>query len=70
MSEITVKGRKQPVMTYEVLGLVGEPNAERAGLTRRRPDGRSLRVGLRFVLGSARRFRLLPPSAGLAGGGA
>jgi adenylate cyclase len=26
--EIVVKGRKQPVMTYEVLGLVGEPNAD------------------------------------------
>ena len=25
--EITVKGRKQPVMTYEVLGLTGEPRA-------------------------------------------
>ncbi len=25
VKEITVKGRKQPVMTYEVLGLVGEP---------------------------------------------
>jgi class 3 adenylate cyclase len=23
--EITVRGRAQPVMTYEVLGLVGEP---------------------------------------------
>ncbi len=26
--EITVKGRKQPVMTYEVLGLIGEPHLE------------------------------------------
>ena len=25
VKEITVKGRKQPVMTYEVLGLKGEP---------------------------------------------
>ena len=25
MKEITVKGREQPVMTYEVLGLKGEP---------------------------------------------
>ncbi len=31
--EIVVKGRKQPVMTYEVLGLVGEPNADAS-----RPD--------------------------------
>ena len=28
MREITVKGRKQPVMTYEVLGLKGEPPLE------------------------------------------
>jgi adenylate cyclase len=27
--EITVKGRKQPVMTYEVVGIVGEPELER-----------------------------------------
>ncbi len=25
VKEITVKGRKQPVMTYEVLGIAGEP---------------------------------------------
>ncbi len=25
MKEITVKGREKPVMTYEVLGLKGEP---------------------------------------------
>jgi adenylate cyclase len=29
VKEITVKGRKQPVMTYEVVGIVGEPELER-----------------------------------------
>jgi hypothetical protein len=28
--EITVKGRKQPVMTYEVTGLKGEPPLEQS----------------------------------------
>jgi adenylate cyclase len=32
--EITVKGRKQPVMTYEVLGIVGEPPLEASDSTK------------------------------------
>ena len=30
VKEITVKGRQKPVMTYEVLGLLGEPHAPRS----------------------------------------
>jgi adenylate cyclase len=34
VKEITVKGRKQPVMTYEVLGIVGEPPLDASDSTK------------------------------------
>jgi adenylate cyclase len=37
VKEITVKGRKQPVMTYEVLGMKGEPLLEQTGSTKTAP---------------------------------
>jgi adenylate cyclase len=39
--EITVKGRKAPVMTYEVLGLKGEPAMVKSGGTNHETEGAS-----------------------------